>query len=104
MQLVLTGIPVRRNVRVSGAEDDENVIAVPELLPQGIRAGYMREERALLRVQFERQMIRVQAVRSMGHQRTQRILADDAIQLFDTCFFEMLWHVHGASPEPELGL
>jgi hypothetical protein len=59
-----------------------------------LSASDMREEDALLRVEFEGQVIGVEALRRVAHQRAERMLGDEAMQLFGSRLLEMLRQVH----------
>jgi hypothetical protein len=42
-------------------------------------------------VQFERQMIGVEAAIASQYKNTERVIGDDAVKLLDPRFLEMLW-------------
>jgi hypothetical protein len=65
MRFVLARVPVRRDVRVLGAEDHQRLVAVAHLAPHRIRARDVRDQRAartLVGHQLERDVVRVEAV------------------------------------------
>jgi hypothetical protein len=46
------------------------------------------------RVQFERQMIRVEPARAVQHQNTERVTGDERVKLFDARFVKVRRRVH----------
>src|SRR5690349_23682087 len=49
-------------------------------------------------VQQKRQMIGVEPVRSINYERSERMVVNDAVELFDSSFFKMLRYVHSLCP------
>lgn len=97
---MLARIPVRRDVRIAGAEDHEHVVAVRDFLPQRIRSRDVRmqlAEAAVARQQLERQMIRVEAARAVRDEAAERMLDDQLAQRVGVRFGEIGRDIHGGS-------
>jgi hypothetical protein len=100
---MLARIPVRRDVRIAGAEDHEHVVAVLDFLPQRIRARDVRmqlAEAAVARQQLERQMIRVEAARAVRDEGAERMLDDQLAQRVGVRFGEIggtTWRLHSGT-------
>src|SRR5438309_6429801 len=82
LELDLARIPVRRDVGIRGAEDDQNLITGGEILSNRVRTSYMRMKHALLtfvRMQFERNMIRVESTLPVRKEDAERIIFNEIV-------------------------
>ena len=76
VELVLAGIPVRRDVGVGCAKYYENTISGRNILPNRVLARNVTAQRALFPMrpgQFEWNMIGIQATRAVRDQDTKRV-------------------------------
>src|SRR5262245_60028683 len=93
MELVLARVPVGRDIGICSTEDDESLVAIPDLLPDGIGTSYVRKQLPAptgIRIQLEGQVVGIKPVGSVDHESPERIFGDDAVKLFNSRLFKML--------------
>lgn len=98
MRLVLRRIPVRRHIGMRAAEDRHDGGAGGAALPQRIGARDMGEQHAGGaggRVEFERNMVRLQARFAVRHQDAEGVVANNPVQVLGTGLREVLGDMHG---------
>jgi hypothetical protein len=94
MEFVFAGIPVWGDVAFFAAENHQCVHSIAALLPNGISPCHMRREHATASIQFERNVIGIQAFGGHSHQNAQRVGLDDLVHklwIFDR---KVGWDVH----------
>lgn len=95
---VLARVPVRRDIALGAAEDHQHLGAVCALLPHRVGAGHMsgeRAQRAAGRIEFEGQMVTVEALPGVRHQNAQGMAVEDVVQVVRLNDGEMGGEVHG---------
>jgi hypothetical protein len=94
MEFVFAGIPVWGNVVFFAAKNHQCVHSIAALLPHRIGPRHVRREDATGSIQFERDVIGVQAFGGHSHQNAQRVGMDDLVHklwIFDR---KVGWDVH----------
>jgi len=97
VEFMLARIPIWRDVGVSRSKDDENLIAIFDLLPDGIGPSNMRKQVptvAGIRIELKRKMISIKPIWSVSDKGSERVLRDDAVKFFDSRLFKVLGQVH----------
>jgi hypothetical protein len=95
MEFVFAGIPVWGYVAFFAAKNHQCVYPIAALLPYGIGPRHVRREYTTGSIQFERNVIGVQAFGGHSHQNAQRVGLDDLLHKLGIFDRKVGWNVHG---------
>src|SRR5690606_19980488 len=101
VELMLGGIPVRRNIGIGHPKDNQNLITVSYVLPHRVGTRHMRSQHThftLLGIEFKRNMVGIQSTCAMRDQHSEGMVLDEVMQHVPARLFEMGRNVHISSP------